>query len=44
MPDTDEKIVIESATSPGHTQRVDRSKYTVGPAKSAATPITQMPA
>ncbi len=27
MPDADEKITIESATSPGHTQRVDRSKY-----------------
>ena len=27
MPDLDGKIVIESATSPGHTQRVDRAKY-----------------
>jgi hypothetical protein len=28
MSDTDDKIVIESATSPGSTQRVDRAKYT----------------
>lgn len=28
MPDTDSKITIESATSPGHVQRVDRAKYT----------------
>lgn len=28
MPDVDSKITIESATSPGHTQRVDRAKYT----------------
>ena len=27
MPDTDSKITIESATSPGHVQRVDRAKY-----------------
>jgi hypothetical protein len=27
VPDADGKIVIESATSPGHTQRVDRAKY-----------------
>jgi hypothetical protein len=27
MPDTDSKITIESATSPGYTQRVDRAKY-----------------
>ncbi|MBX3197715.1 MAG: hypothetical protein KF850_15375 [Labilithrix sp.] len=28
MPDTDAKIAIESVTSPGTTQRVDRAKYT----------------
>lgn len=27
MSDADSKITIESATSPGHTQRVDRAKY-----------------
>lgn len=27
MPDTDEKILLQSVTSPGHTQRVDRFKY-----------------
>lgn len=27
MQDTDSKITIESATSPGHVQRVDRAKY-----------------
>jgi hypothetical protein len=27
MPDADGKIRIESATSPGHVQRVDRAKY-----------------
>lgn len=27
MSDLDGKIMIESATSPGHTQRVDRAKY-----------------
>jgi hypothetical protein len=27
MSDTDGKIAIESVTSPGHTQRVDRIKY-----------------
>ena len=27
MSDPDSKIAIESATSPGHTQRVDRAKY-----------------
>jgi hypothetical protein len=27
MSDADGKITIESATSPGHTQRVDRAKY-----------------
>lgn len=27
MPDIDSKITIESATSPGHVQRVDRAKY-----------------
>lgn len=28
MPDNDGKITIESVTSPGHTQRVDRARYT----------------
>jgi hypothetical protein len=28
MSETDDKITIESATSPGHVQRVDRAKYT----------------
>jgi hypothetical protein len=28
MPDTDDKITIESVTSPHHVQRVDRRKYT----------------
>lgn len=28
MPDADSKITIQSATSPGHVQRVDRAKYT----------------
>ena len=28
MPDTDDKITIESVTSPHHTQRVDRAKFT----------------
>ncbi len=27
MSDADSKIMIASATSPGHTQRVDRAKY-----------------
>lgn len=27
MPDTDDKITIESVTSPGRPQRVDRAKY-----------------
>jgi hypothetical protein len=27
MPDRGEKIAIESVTSPGHTERVDRTKY-----------------
>ena len=27
MPDADDKITIQSVTSPGHVQRVDRSKY-----------------
>lgn len=28
MPDSDDKITIESITSPHHTERVDRAKYT----------------
>jgi hypothetical protein len=28
MPEPDDKIEIQSITSPGHTQRVDRAKYT----------------
>ena len=28
MPDADDKVTIESVTSPGRTQRVDRAKYT----------------
>ena len=28
MPEADDKITIQSATSPGHVQRVDRDKYT----------------
>ncbi|MBX3204741.1 MAG: hypothetical protein KF764_06715 [Labilithrix sp.] len=28
MPEDASKITIESVTSPGHTQRVDRTKYT----------------
>ncbi|URK86774.1 hypothetical protein LP421_21685 [Rhizobium sp. RCAM05350] len=28
MPDADDKITIESVTSPHHVQRVDRKKYT----------------
>jgi hypothetical protein len=27
MPDTDDKIIIESITSPHHTERVNRAKY-----------------
>ena len=27
MPDTDDKIAIQSITSPGRTERVDRAKY-----------------
>lgn len=27
MPDTDDRITIQSATSPHHVQRVDRAKY-----------------
>ena len=27
MPDTDDKITIQSITSPGHTERVNRAKY-----------------
>jgi hypothetical protein len=27
MPNSDDKITIESITSPGHVQRVDRAKY-----------------
>lgn len=27
MPDTDEKVTIESITSPHHTERVNRAKY-----------------
>lgn len=27
MPEADDKIAIQSVTSPGHTQRVDRAKY-----------------
>jgi hypothetical protein len=27
MPDTENKITIENAVSPGHVQRVDRAKY-----------------
>ncbi len=27
MPDADDKIVIQSITSPGRTERVDRTKY-----------------
>jgi hypothetical protein len=28
MPEADDKITIQSVTSPGHVQRVDRAKYT----------------
>lgn len=28
MPDVDDKILIENITSPGHTYRVNRAKYT----------------